>query len=157
MSNLTKNMENYLEAIYVLSMEKKVVRLKDISKKLEVSMPSVHTALQNLSRKGFLYHERYGYIELTEKGEAIGSRIYVSHQLLSKFLTEILNVSPCIAEQDACNIEHDISRETLDKLILFLKFIDDTSEQKVRDWLTGFRRHCRSSKPGSGLKQKNIN
>ncbi len=40
---------------------------------------------------------------------------------MTKLLTEVLGVSPDVAEKDACKIEHDISEETTIKLIGYLK------------------------------------
>lgn len=42
-------------------------------------------------------------------------RVYDRHQLLTTWLTA-LGVTPKIAAEDACRIEHDISDETFEKL-----------------------------------------
>jgi len=48
---LTPTMEDYLEAMYNLSKEKKAVRVKDIAKKLGVKMPTVTSMLKSLKRE----------------------------------------------------------------------------------------------------------
>jgi DtxR family transcriptional regulator, Mn-dependent transcriptional regulator len=116
-----ESVENYLEAILILKTQDKVVRVKDISRYVKVSMPSVHTALHVLEDRGFIRHEKYGYVELTYKGENRAKEIYASHILLTEFLSGILGVPTEIAQQDACKIEHVISNETLNRIAVFTK------------------------------------
>ena len=105
----------------MLKNEDKVVRVKDISKRVNVSMPSVHAALHLLEDRGFIRHEKYGYVELTNEGEVVAKRVYASHVLLTKFFTGVLGVSEDVAQHDACKIEHIISRETLDRIAEFTR------------------------------------
>ena len=121
MKNMTRSLEDYLEAIWLLSRERKVVRVKDVANRLGVTTSSVVEALHNLEQRGLIIHERYGYIDLTPEGETSGALIYNKHSLLYEFLTRVLGVSPEVADRDACNIEHYISMETLEKLSEFMK------------------------------------
>ncbi|MBN2407064.1 MAG: metal-dependent transcriptional regulator [Elusimicrobia bacterium] len=118
---LSSSIEDYLEAIFLLSKEKKAVRVKDISRALNVKMPSVNRALHVLKDLDMILHENYGYIELTDKGTSVGSDIYRKHKVLVKFLNKMLGVSQATAQEDACSMEHHISRETLNK---FVEFVD---------------------------------
>jgi len=72
-------MENYLEAIFNLAKEKRVVRVRDIAKRLGVKMPTVSNMLKTLSDKGLIDYEKYEYLELTGKGSGIGSDIDQRH------------------------------------------------------------------------------
>jgi DtxR family Mn-dependent transcriptional regulator len=117
----SESVENYLEAILMLQNEDKVVRVKNISRRVDVSMPSVHTALHVLENRGLVRHEKYGYVELTLAGETMAKRIYASHLLLTEFLAGVLGVPPEIAQRDACKIEHIISSETLHRIADFTK------------------------------------
>ena len=119
---LSASMENYLEAIFEIEKSKRVVRVRDVSKKLGVTMPSVNGALKNLEAKGLISHQKYEYIELTDAGVLKASKILETHKTIYKFLKDILGVDRETAEQDACKIEHDLSASTLKKLS---KFIDD--------------------------------
>jgi Mn-dependent DtxR family transcriptional regulator len=125
---LTESVENYLESILVLQQTSRIVRLKDISRKLGVSMPSAHTALHVLERGGFVCHERYGYVELTKKGRSVAQTIYAAHRALVEFLTAVLGVSPVTAEQEACRMEHVLSVPTLRRLARFTRL---TVERKT--------------------------
>ncbi|HEC69239.1 MAG TPA: metal-dependent transcriptional regulator [Candidatus Omnitrophica bacterium] len=113
---LTPNMEDYLEAIGSLSKVKKVVRVKDVAKKLGVKTSSVNNALARLSKGGLITHERYGYVELTPQGKALAREIEARHNTLIKFLREVLKISPQTAKEDACKMEHSISKQTFQKL-----------------------------------------
>ncbi len=153
---LSSNIEDYLEMIIMLNNENKVVRVKDISKKMGVIMPSVHFALHVLSKKGLINHENYGYIELTEKGRRVGEEIYDSHNILVKFLFRVLNVGHKTAEKDACRIEHDISTETLKRLIAFVKFVETCPQRDGPDWLKSFDYFFKRGKRPEGCKIKKI-
>lgn len=119
--SLTESMEDYLEAIYEIEQSKKVVRVRDVARKLGVTMPSVNGALKNLEAKGLINHEKYEYIELTEAGASCAAQISENHQLIASFLQDILGVDVATAEQDACKLEHDLSVKTLDKLTDYIR------------------------------------
>ncbi|MCX7821285.1 MAG: metal-dependent transcriptional regulator [Brevinematales bacterium] len=118
---MTQSLEDYLEAIYILCLDKKVARIKDISEKLAVSKPSVIQAIKELKNENLLIQEPYGYIELTSSGLEKAKQILKKHNILKKFLEEILGVSTENAEKDACKIEHIISEETFTKIIKFMR------------------------------------
>lgn len=117
---LSQSMEDYLEAITVLKKKKGVARVKDISAMLNVKNPSVVSAIALLTKKGYVKHEPYGYIELTPSGEEKADIIHKKHNVIVDFLTSKLKVPSDIAKQDACKIEHVISKETYKKIIEFM-------------------------------------
>ncbi len=115
-----KTLEDYLEAIFVLSKEKKVVRIKDISGRLNVSMPTVNSAISSLKKMGYAKHEHYGYVELTEKGRRRAKEIYKRHEFLFSFLHRILGMDEKRSETEACLMEHILSKETIERLKKFI-------------------------------------
>jgi DtxR family Mn-dependent transcriptional regulator len=121
---LTQSSEDYLEAILLLSQEKKVVRVKDLAKLLGVTMPSVVTAMHSLKEKGLVSQERYGYLELTEEGERLAREVLKRHNLLFYFFHDVLGIDAELSERDACNVEHHLSKETLSALIAFLSVLE---------------------------------
>jgi Mn-dependent DtxR family transcriptional regulator len=118
---LTMSLEDYLKRIYLLQSEGKEVRVTDIAAVLNISKPSVNRAINMLREEGFLEHEHYGTILLTEKGEKVGRNMYETHKVIKRFLIEILDVDPEIAEKEACLMEHSISKGTKKKWKKFLK------------------------------------
>jgi len=117
------SMEDYLEAIAMLRDANKAVRVSQISRRLKVRMPSVTSALEKLSEKGLVVHERYRYVELTPEGESVAEGVVHRHEALSCFFTEALDIDRETAEEDACKIEHVISPLSLERMIKFIEFI----------------------------------
>jgi len=140
------DMEDYLEAILILKERNKVARVRDISRLMNVKPPSVASALQTLSRDNFVIHEAYGYVDLTPEGEELAKRIQKRHEMLSKFLREILCINPKIAAEDACRMEHAISQETSKKLTKFLEFVQTCPDHARPDWLKSFDHYFKTGK-----------
>jgi Mn-dependent DtxR family transcriptional regulator len=112
---LTPAHEDYIEAIVELeeSQECTEIRSVDIANLLEVSKASVNKALQTLRDAGYIVQERYGRITLTEPGRAYGKEIWHRHQALRGFLVDELGVDPEVADEEACEMEHAVSSETM--------------------------------------------
>ena len=103
--------ENYLETILILQNRNGQVRSIDIVNELGVSKPSVSVAMKNLRQSGMIDVDSNGYITLLQDGLAIAEKIYERHTILTEWLID-LGVSPEIADEDACKIEHVISPES---------------------------------------------
>ena len=121
---LSSSAENYLEAILQIEKNERVVRLKHISDFLDVSAASVNAALRTLAKRGLVRHEKYGHVELTATGRKQAKKIANRHQIIIRFLRDILMVDPETSSRDACKIEHAVSRETVGKLAEFTEFVD---------------------------------
>jgi len=143
---ISSSMEDYLEAIVILKKRNRIARVKDISSLLHVKTSSVSAALDNLSRNGFVIHERYGYVDLTQEGKRLADNCKNKHELLSKFLENILGVNPKIAAEDACKLEHSISPETFKKLSKFIEFVEKAPYSGRPDWLKGFDYYFKTGK-----------
>lgn len=113
--NIHESAENYLEAILVIRKEKGSVRSIDIANHLGFSKPSVSVAMKNLRENGYITIDQSGLISLEEPGLKIAEKIYERHTLLSDWLI-FLGVSPKVAAEDACRIEHVISEESFDAI-----------------------------------------
>ncbi len=108
---INESAENYLETILILSGQLPVVRSVDIASELHFKKSSVSVAMKNLRENEHIEVSKDGYITLTESGRQIAEMIYERHKLLTSWLIE-LGVSPVVASEDACRIEHDISEES---------------------------------------------
>ena len=108
---IRESAENYLETILVLQKRHGHVRSIDIANELSFSKPSVSVAMKNLRLNGLIEIDEDGMITLQGAGRAIAERIYERHTLLTQWL-EQLGVSPAVAAEDACRMEHVISAET---------------------------------------------
>jgi len=153
MKKLTQSLEDYLEAIYVIGLTNKVIRVKEIARFLDVKTPSVVDAICKLTEKGLVIHEKYGYLELTDEGQKLAKGVNDKHEKLYKFLKEILGVSSASSKKDACNIEHYISKEAMDKMIKFTRFVD-TCPDGYPKWLEHFNYYAKHGKhPGCSEKK----
>ncbi|RLE71886.1 MAG: metal-dependent transcriptional regulator [Thermoprotei archaeon] len=126
---LTKSLEDYMRAIYILSKRNKVVRVKNIAKLLKVKPSSVTFALRKLSGKGLIEYEKHGYIDLTEEGLKVASKLSDRYRSIEHFLENILGLPREIAEIDACNIEHHLHDETISRIEVFVEFIEKKPER----------------------------
>ncbi len=112
---LLESGENYLEAILMLSRKKDGVHAIDIVNELNFSKPSVSIMLKKLKDEGYIDIDSNQHIHLLPSGLEIAEKILERHELLTKILIE-LGVNPDVAEDDACKIEHDLSKETFDAI-----------------------------------------
>ncbi len=117
---MTKSLEDYIEVVYVLIHERKRARVRDIATTLKVKMPSVVKGISELKKLGLVTQEPYGDVELTAKGRRIATVILNRHNKIREFLM-LLGVSKRVADKDACQMEHIISVETLDRIRDFLR------------------------------------
>ncbi len=107
--------ENYLETILMLSKRLGQVRSIDIANELNFSKPSVSVAMKNLRLNGYIEVNDNGHILLTDEGLEIANSVLERHQLITNLLIA-LGVSPEIAAEDACRMEHVISEESFEAL-----------------------------------------
>jgi len=137
---LSPNMEDYLETIYLQDIEGHAAKVKNIADAMGVSKPSVTEALSVLQDRGLVLHQKYGDIELTDKGREAAGKIYHRHQLFTEFFTWVLNVKPDNAEDDACKVEHLVSEETTVRIEAFLNFLKKTTSNggPYRDFIRAF-------------------
>ncbi len=118
---INESAENYLETILILSKKLPVVRAVDIANELDFKKSSVSIAMKNLREKEQITVTDAGYIYLTDAGREIAEMIYERHEMISKALMA-LGVPQEIATEDACRIEHVISKESFEAV---KKYIQD--------------------------------
>ena len=106
---MNESAENYLETILVLSHSLPVVRSVDIANEMGFKKSSVSVAMKNLRENGYIL------VSDSDSGREIAEMIYERHTLLSTWL-ETLGVDKEIAAQDACKMEHVISKESFDAI-----------------------------------------
>lgn len=126
---ISASLEDYLEVIYKIFNEKQGVKAIEISRRLGVGRSSVTDALKALADKKLVNYGRYDVISLTEEGQKTAKEIISKHNILSEFLVHILGVSPQEADENACRIEHVISKNVADS---FAKFVNADYEQRSK-------------------------
>lgn len=117
---IQESAEMYLETILVLMQRNHSVRSIDIACELDYKKPSVSVAMKNLRENGYINVDSDGHITLTEKGKVIAETMYERHTIISDWLTR-LGVDEATAIEDACRMEHVISKSSFDAIKRHLK------------------------------------
>ena len=140
MERLTGSQEDYLEAVLVLVRKGRVARVRDIARALGVGMPSVTTALKSLARRGLVNYDPYQFITLTDAGRDLAEEVSQRHNVLRRFLIEVLGLDPESAEANACRMEHAVDRRLLERLMDFAEFIR-ACPRAGESWIGAFLAH----------------
>lgn len=129
---LSASLEDYLEEIYRLSIEKGDIHTSDIAASLDVTLPSVSKALQRLDEDGYIKYQPYQDIILTEKGEELGDYLVKRNQLLQTFFRLVCPECDEIKEAEA--VEHYLSRKMIFQIKDLVNYLKDSdySEAKKR-------------------------
>lgn len=118
---LSNAMEDYLREIYLLTVDGQEVRVTDIALVLGISKPSVNKAVNTLKEQGYILHEHYGRIELTDEGRIVAEDLLETNKVVRKFLEEVLGVNAETAGIEAHQMEHILSKGTRKKLKRYTK------------------------------------
>ena len=121
---LAESGEMYLETIYVLTRKSTSVRSVDVAESMGYSKPSVSRAIGILKAGEYITVDRSGHITLTEKGIQAAENLYERHTILTSLLVS-LGVEKETAAEDACKIEHVISRESFEAIKKHIKNISN--------------------------------
>ena len=118
-----ETIQNYLEAIHIISLDKENVRAIDIAKYLGFSRPTVSIALKELERDDYIRIEENNII-LSEKGKEVAMMMYERHEYIARVLMK-LGVDEKTAYEDSCLIEHDLSSQSFEAIKkATIKFLD---------------------------------
>ncbi len=132
---VSKRYEEYLEVIYDISKKKGYARVKDVSEELDLGLSTVSEMFKKLDDQNYVNYEKYSGVTLTEKGEKLAIKLTEKHQTLREFLM-ILGLDEDVADVEACEIEHVVKNETMDRLTTFVDFINKHEKPL---WLERFR------------------
>ncbi len=127
LKDLSSNFEDYLKTIGDLEANKGQVRSKDIAKIMKVKPSSVTNALQVLREQKLITYEPYGSIITTSRGKRIWLIIHQKYKTVKGFLTEILEIDNETADRLACTIEHKISPQVTERILLLKEFLKGDS------------------------------
>ncbi len=132
---VSKRYEEYLEVIYDISNQKGYARVKDVSEELDLGLSTVSEMFKKLDDQGYVNYEKYSGVTLTEKGKKLAIKLSEKHKTLREFLI-ILGLDEDVADKEACEIEHVVKNETMDRLTTFVDFINKHEKPL---WLERFR------------------
>ncbi|MCG2792579.1 MAG: metal-dependent transcriptional regulator [Weeksellaceae bacterium] len=118
MNSLTE--ENYLKALYHLVNENDEVSVNDLSRQLNIKMPSVNSMVKKFADKNWVQYESYKPIKLTESGKKEASIVVRKHRLTEMFLVEKMGFGWENVHEIAEQLEHihsDVFFDKMDELL----------------------------------------
>ncbi len=128
---VSASLEDYLEAIYHIEASNGAARAKDIAVAMSVKNASVTQALRSLAEKSLVNYAPYEVITLTKPGKQIALDVIRRHEILEKFLSQVLGLPHDEADENACRMEHSVSRPILDRLIKFVEYFQKCPMSKI--------------------------
>ncbi|MGH7409159.1 MAG: metal-dependent transcriptional regulator, partial [Candidatus Methylomirabilales bacterium] len=138
--------QHYLRAIHELQGERGYARVTDVADRLKVGKAAVSLALRTLRRDGFIRHQSYQGVGLTQRGLMQAKQVSGRFAILRRFLGDVLGVSPDQALVDSCLLEHFVSAQTVDRLVDLIRFFeqDDPTIGETLARFRGYTRGCES-------------
>lgn len=118
MNSLTE--ENYLKALFNIAIENGEVNVTELSKRLEIKMPTVTSMMKKLSEKKLVHYESYKPLHLTDKGKKEAGLIIRKHRLTEMFLVDKMKLGWEDVHDIAEQIEHiqsPVFFEKMDELL----------------------------------------
>jgi DtxR family Mn-dependent transcriptional regulator len=112
--------EQYLKVIYNLTEDGGAAKTTDMANALGVTPASVTQMLHKLARDGYVEHEPYRGTVLRPKGRKIARRITRRHRILERFLSDVVGVEEDVGHDQACRMEHSLSKEAEETLCKML-------------------------------------
>ena len=132
---LSATLEDYIEAIARLVSRDGAARAGDIAEALSVHKSTVTSALKGLSEKGLVNYHPYAAITLTPEGREVAQDVRARHEVVRRFLREVLRVDDRTAEANACRMEHVMDPEVLRRLASFAEFARNHPKAR-EEWLS---------------------
>jgi Mn-dependent DtxR family transcriptional regulator len=126
--------EDYLERIQELIDSKGYARAVDIALSLGISQASVTNMVKRLDAEGFVKHERYRGLVLTEEGRSIALAVSERHRILTTFL-RLMGISEVEVERDVEGMEHHLSPSTLSAIEVLCDEL--SSNRELREKISG--------------------
>lgn len=117
---LSRSVEDYLKAIYRLSLKASPVATADIAHALDLSAPSVSEMVKRLSEQGLLEHVPYRGVELTDLGRQAALGMLRRHRILETYLVEKLGFTWDSVHPEAERLEHAASESLIERMALTL-------------------------------------
>lgn len=121
---ISQTEENYLKALWNITSNKGEASVNELSKQLDIKMPTVNSMMKRLSEKGLVIYESYKPLKLTEKGKKQAALIIRKHRLTEMYLVEKMGFGWEQVHDIAEQIEHiqsPVFFEKMDELLGFPK------------------------------------
>ncbi|MDQ1096216.1 MULTISPECIES: metal-dependent transcriptional regulator [Chryseobacterium] len=122
MPKITLTEENYLKALFHVVDSEGKVTINELSKFLNVKMPSVNNMMKKFAEKGWVVYETYKPLLVTEKGRREAALVVRKHRLTEMFLVKNMNFGWENVHEIAEQLEHVHSQVFFDKMDEILNY-----------------------------------
>ncbi|MEJ5170833.1 MAG: metal-dependent transcriptional regulator [Fimbriimonadales bacterium] len=112
----TQSIEEYVEGIYRLHEDVDRVTTGEVAAYMSVSPGSATTMIKRLHELGYVTHQPYQGLTLTEKGRELARRLVRAHRVLENFLQQSLHLDWHEVHEIACRLEHHLSDEQIEMI-----------------------------------------
>jgi DtxR family Mn-dependent transcriptional regulator len=103
--------EEYLEAIYNMTMEGDHVIGARLAEKFRVARPTVTETIRRLTADGYVVQRADKSIELTPQGQQLTEQVLRRHRLAERMLFDLVGLDWISAHEQAHTLEHGMSDE----------------------------------------------
>lgn len=114
--------ENYLKALFHLVDSNRKVTINELSKFLNVKMPSTNNMMKKFAEKNWVIYETYKPLTVTSSGMREAALVVRKHRLTEMFLVEKMNFGWENVHEIAEQLEHVHSQVFFDKMDEILNF-----------------------------------
>ncbi len=124
-AELSQEAEEYIETIYKLQKRNGMAKTKDLAETMHVVPGSITNTIEHLEKHDLVTHEPYRGVKLTSEGEKIALSVIRKHRLAERLLTDVLDANWTTVHDDACKLEHALTKnlaDLLDKKLGYPKF-----------------------------------
>lgn len=116
-SELPQKSQDYLKNVWDLhEATGKPVPLGELASRMSEKTSTASEAVKKLVARGFLDHERYGGILLTDAGNVLATQVVRRHRLIEMFLFDTLGYTWDEVHEEAEILEHALSDRLLERI-----------------------------------------
>jgi DtxR family Mn-dependent transcriptional regulator len=112
----TQAMENYIEAIWRLTLDGGTATTSDVARQLGVTAASTSYMFKKLAATGLVEYKEYSGVSLTAEGKQFAISFIRRHRIVERFLVEVLGVAWDAADDLSHEMEQAVPEEVLDRM-----------------------------------------
>jgi DtxR family Mn-dependent transcriptional regulator len=144
---LTHSSIHHLMAMHFLFVKNGYIRGVDIAGYLNISRSSVSITMKKLIAKGYVYEDENKFFHFSDKGKILIESVLNKRKIIQIFFNNVLKLDDAKAEEEACKIEHLLSKETGEKLLTFVGYYlsDSNNAENFRKELEKFTLNCNNT------------
>jgi DtxR family Mn-dependent transcriptional regulator len=122
---LSHSATHHLMAVGALIDDHGYARVSDIARRLDMTRGSVSVAMQALRSAGYVTQDDRRFFHLTDRGARAIASVRTRHEIVERFLHDVLGLSDESAHRESCRMEYLIEGPTARRLSALLNYWKD--------------------------------